>query len=415
MSKRNLLLIAVVIALTIGLAACARTSGSTGPAGPAGPAGPEGPQGPAGAQNSTGSVNPVSPTTTKYVGGQVCAGCHPDIYKNYIKSGHPWSLNRIVDGKPPSYPFTKIGQIPKGYTWNDIRYVIGGYNWKALFTDNAGYIITDAPGNTGDNEFLNQWNFANDLVGKNASMVGYHSGQEKLLNTCGECHTTGYTSVGNQDGMPGLVGTWAEDGVQCEACHGPGSLHSTDPQNIDMKINRTSDLCAECHSNADLELVDPVDSNGMPHPPAEMIYRGKHMILDCVDCHDPHSGVVQARKESLPTTRTSCEECHYKEAKYQNIPIHERINLACVECHLPRMVKTAWGDPAKFIGDIHSHQVAITTTRSDQLVTTGEEQTYVIAPTGLNYACRQCHGSGRATAKTDEELQAVAEGYHNQP
>ncbi len=82
---------------------------------------------------------------------------------------------------------------------------------------------------------------------------------------------------------------------------------------------------------------------------------------------------------------------------------------------MPRIVMTAWGDPAKYGGDIHSHQMAIDPNRFDQLVTTGETQTYVIAPTGLNYACRQCHGGGRALNKTDEELQAVARGYHNQP
>jgi long-chain acyl-CoA synthetase len=29
--------------------------------------------------------------------------------------------------------------------------------------------------------------------------------------TCGACHTTGYVPDGNQDGLPGLVGKWAEE------------------------------------------------------------------------------------------------------------------------------------------------------------------------------------------------------------
>jgi hypothetical protein len=360
-------------------------------------------------------VNPASPSVAEYVGDRVCAGCHPDIYNNYMKSGHPWGLNLVVDGKPPAYPFTKIEELPEGYAWNDIRYVIGGYYWKALFVDKEGYIITDAPGKAGDSEFLNQWSFANELNGKTAVMVGFKSGNEKLLYLCGRCHSTGYTTSGNQDGMPGVIGSWAEDGIRCEACHAPGSQHLTDPQNIEMQITRTSDLCSECHSDADLEMVDVVDTTGMPNQPAEMIYRGKHMVLDCVDCHDPHSGVVQSRQANLATTRTSCAECHYQEAKYQNNAIHVKMNLACAECHMPRIVKAAWGDPARYSGDIHSHQMAIDPTRFDQLVTIGETPKYVIAPTGLNYACRQCHGSGRALDKTDEELQAMAVGYHNQP
>ena len=37
------------------------------------------------------------------------------------------------DGQPPDYPFTEIPSPPEGYTWDDIAYAIGGYNWKAHF------------------------------------------------------------------------------------------------------------------------------------------------------------------------------------------------------------------------------------------------------------------------------------------
>ena len=45
--------------------------------------------------------------------------------------------------------------------------------------------------------------------------VPYHAGEEKPYN-CGTCHTTGYVPEGNQDDMPGMIGTWAEDGIGCE-------------------------------------------------------------------------------------------------------------------------------------------------------------------------------------------------------
>jgi hypothetical protein len=415
MSKRDMMLMAIVLAFSILLAACSSTAGPEGPPGPAGPAGPEGPQGPPGAQPAPSSSNPVSGTPAQYVGDQVCAGCHPDLYRTYMKSGHPWSLNPVVGGEAPKYPFSKLSSVPKGYSWNEMSYVIGGYNWKALFVDNDGYIITDALNKTGNTSYLNQWNFANELVGKSASWVSYKSGEQDVLFTCGGCHTTGYTLSGNQDGKAGLVGTWNESGVRCEACHAPGSQHASDPQNIEMTINRSADMCSECHSNADLELVDDVDPASLHHPPAEMIYRGKHTVLECVDCHDPHSGVVQAHLEEKPVTDTTCVECHYKEAGFQKNEMHSKMNLACSECHLSRIVKAAWGDPANFIGDMHSHQVAIDPSRFDQYITTGNTQTYVVAPTGLNYACRQCHNGLRALAKSDEELQAMASDYHGQP
>lgn len=53
-----------------------------------------------------------------------------------------WKLNKVVDGQSPDYPFTEVPEPPEGYTWDDVTYVIGGYNWKARFIDQNGYIIT---------------------------------------------------------------------------------------------------------------------------------------------------------------------------------------------------------------------------------------------------------------------------------
>jgi hypothetical protein len=61
--------------------------------------------------------------------------------------------------------------LPEGYTWDDISYVIGGYNWKARFINAEGYIITDKPGESGNTEYLNQYNFANPIVGTEAGWV----------------------------------------------------------------------------------------------------------------------------------------------------------------------------------------------------------------------------------------------------
>jgi hypothetical protein len=162
-----------------------------------------------------------------------------------MKSGHPWKLNPVVDGQPPDYPFTELSELPEGYTWNDISYVIGGYNWKARFMNKDGYIITDAPGSTGNAEYLNQYNFANPVVGTEPGWVNYHSGEANLPYDCGACHTTGYNPAGNQDELPGIVGTWAEPGIRCEACHGPGGLHMQNPQGVQMLVDRDPNCAAD--------------------------------------------------------------------------------------------------------------------------------------------------------------------------
>jgi hypothetical protein len=344
------------------------------------------------------------------VGDQICAGCHQDIYNTYIKTGHPWKLNPVIDGKPPEYPFTEIRDLPEGYTWNDILYVIGGYNWKARFVDKNGYIITDEPGKTGNVEYLNQWNFANPIIGFQAGWVNYHSGEDKLPYDCGTCHTTGYSPSGNQDDLPGLVGTWAQPGIRCEECHGPGSLHISNPTGIALQVTRDAEMCGKCHRRGEVESVNAKDGFIEHHEQYEELFQGKHIILECVDCHDPHVGVVQLRMADTPTTRTKCENCHWAEATYQNNARHQAINIACIDCHMPRLVKTAWGDPDKFTGDIRTHMMAINPYQINQF---SEDGTQALSEISLDYACRHCHLPSSSIEMSDETLINAAVGYHD--
>lgn len=406
MKLRHFSILTFLILCGLLMIACQGPEGQEGPVGPPGPPGPIGPQGPAGEDGPAGSTGPAGAAGAEYVGSTTCGGCHTDIYETFMKSGHPWKLNKITDGKSPAYPFTRINQLPEGYTWKDILYIIGGYNWKARFIDQEGYIITDEPGKTGNVEYLNQYNFENSYIGKSAGWVTYKSGTEKVPYDCGACHTTGYNSQGNQDGLPGLVGTWAAVGIQCEECHGPGSIHASNPQGVDMKIDRDNEACGACHRRGDVEQVNAKDGFIEHHEQYEELYQSKHIVLDCVICHDPHSGVVQLRQAGEPTTRTECENCHFKEAQSQKVANHQQ---DCIACHMPRMIKSAWGDPAKFTGDIRTHVMAIDPNQVGQFT---EDGTQSLSQISLDFACRHCHLPETSLAKTDEELISAANGYH---
>jgi len=413
MKHRWLLLLSIILLVLLVLTACVGPQGSSGEAGPPGPPGPEGPIGPAGEPGPAGPPGEVVNAAAEYVGGSTCGACHKELYDTFIKSGHAWKLNPVVNGQPPNYPFTKIDQLPEGYNWNDISYVIGGYNWKARFIDQNGYIITDRPGAViSDTTYLNQYNFANPIVGKGAGWVKYNSGKKELSYTCGACHTTGYNLQGNQDGKPGLVGTWAEPGIQCEACHGPGSLHASNPRGFGLKIDRDAELCGECHIRNAIETVDAKDGFIEHHEQYEELFQSKHVTIDCVICHDPHRLVVQSRQSGEATTRTQCENCHFKEAQNQNNSKHLAMKLACVECHMPRIVKSAWGDAETFTGDIRSHEMAIDPNQISQF---SEDGKTALSQIGLDFACRHCHIQGKGFPKTDDELKAGANGYHNPP
>jgi hypothetical protein len=406
--QRKLLLTMTVIVAAIILIACAGAEGPAGPAGPAGAAGPQGPQGPQGEQGPAGEAAAVG---AEYVGSATCGGCHTELYDTFMKSGHPYKLSLVVDGKPPTYPFTEVTELPAGYTWEDISYVIGGYNWKYRFVDKNGYIITDEPGKTGNADYLNQWNFANEVVGKDAGWVKYHAGEANLPYDCGTCHTTGYSPEGNQDDMPGIVGTWAEPGIQCEACHGPGGLHAQNPRGVALVVDRDSELCGECHRRGAVESVNAKGSFIEHHEQYEELYQSKHISLDCVVCHDPHTGVVQLRQAGEQTTRTTCEACHFQEAKNQDSEVHGPVGVACIDCHMPRIAKTAWGNADKFTGDIRVHLMAIDPTQVGQF---SEDGLVAFSQISLDFACRSCHvEGGKATVKTDDQLLETASGYHS--
>ena len=402
---RKFLAISLLVVMALIIAGCSPAEGPQGPEGPEGPQGipgPEGPQGSPGAPGPSGADG-LSYQPPVYVGSETCAECHQETYDVFMMSGHPYKLNAVVDGQPPEYPFTEVPEPPEGYTWDDISYVIGGYNWKARFIDQDGFIIT------GDADATTQYNLYNEELDMGDDWVAYHAGEEKPYD-CGTCHTTGYSPSGNQDDKPGLIGTWAEAGIQCEECHGPGSLHANHPMSYDMKIEYNGASCGKCHSRGEIEEVDASGGFIKHHEQYEELFQGKHVTVDCVICHDPHAGVVQLRQADEPTTRTSCENCHYKQEQVQNNTAHERLGVDCIDCHMPKITKSALGDPEVFTGDIRTHLMAIDPYQVEQF---SEDGSVALSQISLNFACRSCHSpNGTASNKSDEELISIAVDYH---
>jgi hypothetical protein len=333
----------------------------------------------------------------------MCSGCHESIYDYFMRSGHAWIFNPVEDGLPPIYPFSEVPEPPEGYIWDEISYVIGGYNWKARFIDENGYIIT------GDEDATTQYNLANEVLGLDAQWVAYHPGEEEPHN-CGACHTTGFDPRGNQDGLPGTEGSWAAPGIQCEACHGPGSLHVQNPYGARLEVDRDPEACGKCHRRGDPEGVDAKDGFIQHHEQYEELFQSKHLVVKCVQCHDPHEGVVQHRHSGEQTTRTRCENCHFNQEKHQKSELHASF-AQCIDCHMPRVSKSAVGDLERFTGDIRTHMMGID---PDQIGQFSEDGTEALSQIGLDFACRHCHVEGGiAPPLTDEELTELATGYHD--
>ncbi len=339
----------------------------------------------------------------QYVGAESCGaeGCHVDTYESFRKTGHPYKLNKVVDGKAPEYPFSEVPNPPEGYTWDQITYVIGGYGWKARFLDEQGYIITGE-----DENATTQYNLYNEDIELGDNWVGYHAGEKEKPYDCGPCHTTGYQPTGHQDDLPGITGTWTEPGIQCEECHGPGSQHNADPYLVKMPIDRDSELCGQCHIRGEIESLNASGGFIRHHEQYEEMFESKKRLMKCVDCHNPHETVKYAKGLAI---RTPCENCHFEEAKFQKVT--DRQHAECVECHMPRVSKNAVGDADRYTGDLRTHLMAINPFETAQFDEEGKTSQPYLA---LDFACKGCHHEGGpASAETDEALMEFALGHHD--
>lgn len=403
MKKTSLL---ILLTLVLILAACGEDANIEGPPGPQGAQGPPGPAGPAGETGPPGAPGQpgVSFEPPEFIGSEACGQCHEEVFQAYANSGHAWAFTEVA-GEEPDFPFTSVS-LPEGYSWEDISYVIGGYNWKALFLDQEGYLVTGEAA---------QYNVDHPTLDLGRELVPFLPEENQVPFTEGDLFTTGFRGRGSQDDLAGIDGTWELTGIQCEECHGPGSLHANNPLAFRPPIDRDSGSCATCHVEREIDeaivgetgFIDQTDSFAtlLPSLHTEM--------LDCVTCHDPHLGVVQARPEDDGLAEVGgavgCETCHASKVGQHKVTFHERVDIDCVQCHMPRAIQIAVGDPEQFTADFRTHLMTIDATQMEMLA----EEDAGHPQIGLNYACRQCHNpDGLGTVKTDEELLEAAQNYH---
>jgi hypothetical protein len=78
-------------------------------------------------------------------------------------------------------------------------------------------------------------------------------GHEANLD-CVECHVTGY----QQPSGSTVMHVERLRNVQCEVCHGPGSLHAARPEHEAIPVPKPdATLCARCHKAPQQERFDP--------------------------------------------------------------------------------------------------------------------------------------------------------------
>ncbi len=355
-----------------------------------------------------------------YVGSNSCMNCHSTQYNDWNKSGHPFKLQKILNAQPPSYPpglssqkivgpnvnyllEPGVPQPPKGYTWDQIGWVMGGYHSNARFIDTAGYVIV------GDSTRYNlptrRWVMYDQM----------EPGRKPYEYSCFRCHTTGpsQTVVPPFNQYPGIQGSWAEAGVGCEACHGPGSTHVSNPSVKPPKEGY--ETCNNCHArdrgtqfawNLRVEW-QPTTVQGTPtgfirhREQGDMMFASKHHIagMTCATCHNPHKGVYYELGGVKPTP--NCQTCHAN----KEILGHGPAISTCEDCHMPFAARSADG-LSPYVSEQSAHFWKILTspiTMFDNLDTLAAGRYFIkqdasgLSGLTLDYTCLQCHVTQNVT------------------
>jgi tetratricopeptide (TPR) repeat protein len=356
-------------------------------------------------QNTEPPALPAPPLAASFVGGQQCASCHAEesnAWQNshhdlamqhanpesvagdfsgstfayngvtsefFERDGEYWVRTDGLDGMLEEYRVTHafgveplqqyLVEVSSGrfqalsIAWDTRPAAAGGQRWFHLYPDEA---VDHADPLHWTGIFQN-WN-----------------------GTCAECHSTDLRK--NFDSVSGQYDTaYASLNVDCEACHGPGSLHVAAPTEVTLSLARDDavswqfvddsgiaqrdpplesrielETCAQCHSRRsqfgdDFEPGQALLDAYRPSFLEENLYHADGQIQDevyvygsflqsrmhaagvsCSDCHDPHSAELRVEGNAL------CGQCHVA-SRYDQTSHHgharESAGSFCVDCHMP--------------------------------------------------------------------------------
>ncbi|MBL0329366.1 MAG: tetratricopeptide repeat protein [Bacteroidetes bacterium] len=351
--------------------------------------------------------------SAKYVGMSQCKLCHQDIYNSYIqtgmgksfehasktKSAAKFSAHTVIYDKYQDFyyhPFWEGDSLKimefrlKGKDTihkriERVDYIIGsGHHTNSHITNSNGYLHQMPM------TFYTQkqkWDFP----------PGFEDGfntrfSRKIGLECMSCHNSlPDFAEGSENKFNALP-----EGVSCERCHGPGSIHvqqRSTGSKIDtskyidysivnpgkLPIDLQFDVCQRCHLQGNTVLKEGksfldfkpgkklsdymttflpryknADDEFIMASHADRLKQSKCFInsykeetdktslrpyknsLTCVTCHNPHVSVKATGKEIF---NTACKNCHSTSTKNglcsEKEVVRAKVQDNCVSCHMP--------------------------------------------------------------------------------
>lgn len=336
-----------------------------------------------------------------YVGSESCASCHENEYQGYQSHGMANSFYRFTEARVvEDFSGVVIEHSESGYFYQalhrgsqyyqeefrldsrgrkthsllrSIDYVIGsGTAARTYLTENEGRLYQlPLTWYTQANRGEGKWDFSPGYEEHNARF------NRAIPPRCMACHNGISTPVEFEEGLFTSLGS----GIDCEQCHGPGSIHvdarlansesggeidSTIVNPAHLPLDLRLDVCQQCHTNGAVSILREGRS-AYSFRPSEPLSRhvaifakkdetpgtisvishaermqqsecfAQSIDMDCTTCHNPHEGFREAGPEYFNKT---CIGCHSTNDLQQNLAgsvVLDDHNSSsnCFSCHMP--------------------------------------------------------------------------------
>ena len=339
-----------------------------------------------------------------YIGSQSCSSCHSEIADAFSHTSH----SRALSNEPPTLPDASITDQTAGYLFRsqnvspklthtaelqlignapqnfEIAWTVGSGHFGHSFLALAGPFLIQSPLTWYTTR--NCWDLSPGYTGPD-----HYAFHRTVSARCLYCHA-GRTEVREQNEYFVDV---IEQGISCERCHGPGSLHTAkhEAQSASSADNSIQPGEAAANSTIDLSIVNPARLSrqlaesvceqchlqgdaqvfvrgrrfddfrpGLPLSSFRQEYRAQthgqmtvvgHVeqmhssacykqstTMTCVTCHHPHqthqTGHVISPAEQAAVYRNACLSCHQTEHCSEQVTVRQTREDRCADCHMPK-------------------------------------------------------------------------------
>jgi len=314
-----------------------------------------------------------------YAGNESCKRCHESIFRSYSRTPMALTSGAIGDNFVEGSFEHKVSAVLYRITRQDaevfltyqrmddptvrgsqqLNYFIGSGRRGSSYLFSIDGFLYESPASYYSKD--RRWDIS----------PGFESRREMPFNrpieaSCLYCHASQVKPIhGTQNRYESPP--FAQAGIGCEQCHGPGSAHiqglasMTNPAKLPPA--RRDSICEQCHLSGESRINQPGKNLGTFSPGdllsdyvLSFVYEGKAehfsravshveaMVqsrckqqsgdnLSCLSCHDPH--VVPSPEESAAYFREKCLACHLKQRLSASQRQHYE-KLDCCGCHMPK-------------------------------------------------------------------------------